>query len=315
MSIKLGVIMDPIQNIHIQKDTTFALLLAAQKQQWQIYYMDQSHLFLRDGECFSKMHALQVQDNPTHWFDCDTAITQSLSNLDVILMRKDPPVDINYIYTTYLLEQAERQGVLVVNKPQSLRDANEKLFACRFPQCMVPTLVSANVTQLQQFIQEHQHIIVKPLDGMGGRSIFKLTPNDPNTTGILDSMTAQGERLVMMQRFIPQVSQGDKRILMIDGEPVPYALQRIPKAGEIRANLAAGGSGVGTELTARDRWICNEIAPTLRQLGLFFVGIDVIGDYLTEINVTSPTCVREIEKHFQIDICQQILDCIEKKLQ
>ena len=314
MPIKLLAVMDPMQSIRVYDDTTFALLLSAQQRGWEIYYTEQQTLFLQDNKCFAELRSIEVFDDLTHWFAVKDTTIQSLSDMDIILMRKDPPVDINYIYTTYLLECAEKQGALIVNKPQSLRDANEKLFACRFSQCMVPTMVSANSVHLKKFIAEQQQVIVKPLDAMGGRSIFKLTANDPNINVVIETMTAHGKQLTMMQRFIPEIIQGDKRILLVDGEPIPYALARIPKSGEIRGNIAVGGSGIGVELTDRDRWICSQIGPTLKQMGLTFVGIDVIGNYLTEINVTSPTCVREIETHFKVDLCNPILDCLEKKL-
>ena len=315
MTIKLGVVMDPIATINPKKDSTLAMLLAAQKRGWAIRYMTQNDLFMRDGRAFGRMRHLTLHDDPQHWFDVDDAHTVSaLGELDVILMRKDPPFDMEYIYTTYLLENAESQGVLVVNKPQSLRDANEKLYCSWFPQCCPVTLVSRNYDQLRSFLDEQQDIILKPLDGMGGASIFRLRQADPNITVILETLTQRQHRYIMAQRFIPEVSAGDKRILVIDGVPVPYALARIPAPGETRGNLAAGGHGVGMELTARDHWICAQVADTLRKKGLMFVGLDVIGEYLTEINVTSPTCIRELDHLYGLDISNLLLNVITDRL-
>ena len=310
MSIKLGVVMDPIS----YKDGTFAILLEASRRGWVIYYMEQKDLFLKDEVVSATMRQLKIDDKKKKWSQFSNSMTQPLHQLDVVFMRKDPPFNMDYIYTTYLLELAERRGVLVINKPQSLRDANEKLFTTWFPQCMVPTLVTSNEELLLAFIHQERDIIVKPLDGMGGQSIFRIKVDDPNKTVILEMMTRLGERYVMAQRYIPDVIKGDKRILMINGEPVPYALARIPQHDEIRANLAAGGKGIGVKITERDRWICKQVGSTLRKKGLIFVGLDVIGDYLTEINVTSPTCIREIDAAFNINIGGQLLDFVEKIL-
>lgn len=231
--------------------------------------------------------------------------------MDFILMRKDPPFDMEYIYTTYLLEQVEKTGTLIVNKPSSLRDANEKLFATQFPQCCTKTLVSRDPSQLRDFVKEQQDVILKPLDGMGGESIFRVTPSDPNLSVILESITQKGNKTTMAQCFIPQITEGDKRILMINGEAIPYALARIPAPGETRGNLAAGGQGVGMELNEREHWICQQLGPKLKEMGLIFVGIDVIGEYLTEVNVTSPTCIRELDEQFNIDIGMQLMNCLE----
>lgn len=314
MTIKLGVVMDPISAIHIKKDTTFAMLLEAQRRGWEIYYMEMQDLFLEQGRVSARMRRLTVQEDVQHWFDFGVEQTQALQQLDVILMRKDPPFDMQYIYATYLLELAETQGVLVVNKPSSLRDANEKLFTAWFPQCCPETLVTSDGKRLRQFIQQHKDVILKPLDGMGGFSIFRVSSGDLNTSVIIETLTQMNSRAIMAQRFIPEIDQGDKRILMVNGEPVPYALARIPAAGELRGNLAAGGMGVGVKLSARDHWICQQIGPILREKGLLFVGLDVIGDYLTEINVTSPTCARELDAEFGINISGQFLDCVKEKL-
>jgi glutathione synthase len=311
MAIRLGVVMDPIAGIDFRKDSTLALLSAAQARGWELHYMEMGDLYLRDGNACGRFRLLTVRDDARDWYTLRDEKTALLNELDVILMRKDPPFDMEYIYATYLLEQAERAGVLVVNRPRSLRDANEKLFTAWFPQCCPPTLVCREAGHLRDFLAESGDIILKPLDGMGGASIFRLRSGDPNQTVILETMTDHGRRFVMAQRFIPEIRHGDKRILMVDGEPVPYALARIPASGETRGNLAAGGRGEGVALSERDRWICAQVGPTLRERGLIFVGLDVIGDYLTEINVTSPTCIRELEKLYDVDIKGALMDAIE----
>lgn len=315
MTLKLGVVMDPIETITIKKDTTFAMLLAAQARGWELHYFEQADLYARGQTALGHSRVLSVQDDKQHWFDFHQERDLPLAELDVILMRKDPPFDMEYIYTTYLLELAEAAGVLVVNKPQSLRDANEKFFALHFPQCCPTTVVSREPGQLKAFLSEHDDIVVKPLDGMGGASIFRLRQHDPNINVILETLTAHGQRLTMAQVYIPEITAGDKRILLIDGNPVPYALARIPQAGETRANLAAGGRGVGVPLGERERWICAQVAPRLREMGLLFVGLDVIGDYLTEINVTSPTCARELDAQFGLNIGDDLMAVIEQHLQ
>jgi len=314
MQTKAGVVMDPIGAINVAKDSTYAMLLEMQQRDWQIYYITQHNIFLRDGEVFAKVCQLRVFDDPQNWFECAKTQILPLSELEVILMRKDPPFDLNYIYTTYLLEQAERHGVLVINKLQSLRDANEKLFTSWFANCCPPTLVSSNVALHQEFLNQHREIILKPLSGMGGESVFYLKQGDVNVNVTLEMLTQRETLPIMAQRFIPEVVQGDKRILMINGEPVPYALVRIPPTGEIRGNIAVGGSVEGRELTERDYWICRKLGPTLREKGLLFVGLDVIGDYLTEINVTSPTCIRQLDEIYNLNISAQLLDVIAKKL-
>lgn len=312
--IRLGMLMDPIGSINIKKDSSFAMLLAAQARGWELLYMEQSDLFLRDGRVYAHLRRLHVQDDPKGWFELGTPHTEPLEKLDILLMRKDPPFDMEYIYTTHLLDRAEAEGVRVVNRPASLRDCNEKLYTAWFPDCCAPTLVTRSDAQLREFLAEHGDIVLKPLHGMGGASIFRVRAGDPNTGVILETLTEHGTRFAMAQRFIPEISAGDKRILMIDGEPVPYALARIPKEGESRGNLAAGGRGEGVELSARDRWICERVGPELRARGLYFVGLDVIGDYLTEINVTSPTCIRELDKIYGLDIAGQLMDCLAAQL-
>ncbi len=281
MSIKLGVVMDPIDSITVKKDTTLAMLLAAQKRGWQLHYMLQSDLYLDQGLVRATSQGLTVRDDPEDWFSLQAAQDISLAELDVILMRKDPPFDIDYVYCSYMLEAAQREGVLIVNNPQSLRDCNEKVFATQFPQCCPPFIVASAAGQLKSFYRQHEDVIYKPLDGMGGSSIFRIGKNDPNLSVVIETLTLGGKRPIMAQKYIPEISNGDKRILVINGEPVPYALARIPAVGESRGNLAAGGSGVVQELSDRDRWICEQVSPALKEKGLLFVGLDVIGDYLT----------------------------------
>lgn len=314
MKRKLGIVMDPISAIHVEKDTSFAMLLAAQERDFEIYYMEPGDLWLQDGIPFGAMKTLRVKDDANHWFDVGNDHRLPLAQLDALLMRKDPPFDINYVYLTYLLELAEKQGLFVVNKPASLRDANEKLFASFFPSCCPPTLVTSKASLLKQFIAEQHEIVIKPLGAMAGQSIFRLRAHDDNISVVIEMMTDNEKRLVMAQRFIPEIKNGDKRIILINGEPIPYALARIPAAGDFRGNLAAGAMGEGRALTDRDRWICQQVGPTLRDKGLYFVGLDVIGDYLTEINVTSPTGVRQLNKQFNLDIGGMLLDFISASI-
>ncbi len=315
MSVQLGILMDPIQSIRVYKDSSFAMLLAAQARDWELFYMEQPDLYLRDATALARMRRLRVQDQQQDWFELDEPLDRPLAELDVVLMRKDPPLNLEFLYTTYILEQAELAGALVVNRPEALRNSNEKLFTARFPQCCAPTVVSRDPARLRSFLDQQADIILKPLDAMGGSSIFRVRAGDPNISVILETLTDLGQRSAMAQTFIPAISAGDKRILMIDGEPVPYALARIPAAGETRGNLAAGGRGEGVELSERDRWICAQVGPELRARGLTFVGLDVIGDYLTEINVTSPTCIRELDRIYGLDIAGQLMDSIAEKLQ
>lgn len=315
MELKLGVIMDPIETIKPYKDSTFALLLEAQSRNWPIFYMQQQDLMLRDGRVYGYMQRMYVSDDNTHWFHFTDGCTQPLSTLDVILLRLDPPITMEYIYTTYLLEMVEALGTLVVNKPQSLRDMNEKLYTAWFPECCPATLVTKDISQLKDFLQEQDDIIIKPLDAMGGKGIFRLQPSDPNCNAILETLTRDGERTIMAQRYIPAIKKGDKRIILINGEPIPYALLRIPAAGETRANLAAGGHAMGIELDERDYQICEQVGPLLREKGIMLAGLDVIGEYLTEINVTSPTGIRQLDKQYQLNIAAELLDRIEEQLE
>jgi glutathione synthase len=315
MAIKLGVVMDPIGSIKFHKDSTLALLLAAQKRGWQLYYMEQDDLFLQDGRCFASHRQLEVRADEVDWFTLHHPQTGPLDEMDVILMRKDPPVDMEYIYTTFLLERAEADGVLVVNKSEAIRNASEKLYTAWFQQCCPPTRVSRDQQLLKEFLNTNRDIILKPLNGMGGTSVFRVRLEDPNVNVILETMTNYGRQTIMAQRYIPEITEGDKRILMVDGAPFPYALARIPAAGETRGNLAAGGTGRGVELTDRDHWICSQVGPSLREQGLIFVGLDVIGPYLTEINVTSPTCIRELDSLYNADIASQVIEAIAVRLE
>ncbi|MBQ0780061.1 MAG: glutathione synthase, partial [Thalassolituus oleivorans] len=302
MSIKLGIVMDPIGQINFKKDTSLALLNAAQERGCELFYMEQADLSIQAGRAYGRMAPIKVAMNQDHWFDLGEYQDRLLADLDIILMRKDPPFDGEFIYSTYILERAEQEGVLIANKPQSLRDCNEKVFATAFADLMSPTIVTRRSDLLKQFHREHGDVIFKPLDGMGGSSIFRLRQDDPNVSVIIETLTNHGQQQIMAQRFIPDITAGDKRILMIDGEPVPYCLARIPADGETRGNLAAGGRGVTQPLSDSDRAIAEKIGPELKARGLYFVGLDIIGNYVTEINVTSPTCVREISRDSGIDV-------------
>lgn len=314
MPLSLAVIMDPISSIKVAKDSTFAMLLEAQARGWTIHYAEQNGLSSRQGRSLLDGFELRVKDDPADWFQLGDKTERPLDSFDVVLMRKDPPFDMEYVYTTYLLDQPARVGSLVVNHPQALRNANEKLAATHFPELCPPVLVSREADQLNAFIRQQGDVILKPLEGMGGASIFRVRAHDPNRSVIIETLTGHGSRFTMAQRFIPEISEGDKRILVVDGEPVPYALARIPAAGETRGNLAAGGSGVGVEISDRDREIVETVAPFLRQQGILFAGLDVIGDYLTEINVTSPTCIRELDRIYHLNIAATLMDCVERKL-
>ena len=314
MHVRLGIVMDPIDRISFKKDSSLAMLLSAQSRGWSLFYMEQQDLYQLAGQARARMRSLQVFDNPQHWFELGDELDEPLSDLTVILMRKDPPFDNEFVYSTYLLEQAEAAGSLVVNSPQSLRDCNEKLFATMFPQCTPATLVSRRPDILREFAKQQRDIILKPLDGMGGSSIFRHREDDPNLSVILETLTAHGTQQIMAQQYLPAIKDGDKRILMIDGEPVPYCLARIPAAGETRGNLAAGGRGEARPLTDKDRWIAEQVGPELRKRGLLFVGLDVIGEHLTEINVTSQTCIHEIDNAFDTKIGDQLMDAIARKL-
>ncbi len=313
MSVKLGVVMDPIEAINYKKDSTLAMLWAAQDRGWNLYYMEQHDLYITGGKPRASMRKLTVFKDPEKWFELGAAEDSNLGSLDIILMRKDPPFDNEFVYSTYILEAAERAGTFVVNPPQALRDCNEKITASWFPDCAPPHLVTADDARIRAFHAEHEDVILKPLDGMGGSSIFRARVNEPNIGVIIETLTNFGKNTIMVQKFIPEINNGDKRILMIDGEPVDYCLARLAAKGETRANLAAGGSGEARPLTDRDRWICDKVKLFLQERKLLFVGLDVIGDYLTEVNVTSPTCIREIDAAYGTDIGGQFIDCIHEK--
>lgn len=312
--IKLGIVMDPISAINIKKDSSFAMLLQAQSRGYQLHYMEMADLYLLEGQARARTRLLFVEQNAERWFDFGASQDIALSELNVILMRKDPPFDTEFIYATYILERAEDEGTLIVNKPQSLRDANEKLYTSWFAKHTPKTLVTRDAARLKAFYQQEQDVILKPLDGMGGASIFRLKPNDANVSVIIETLTEHGTRYAMAQRFIPEIVQGDKRVLVINGEPVPYCLARIPASGETRGNLAAGGRGEARALCESDWAIARAVGPTLKAKGLIFVGLDIIGDKLTEINVTSPTCIREIEAAFPVNITGLLFDQIEQLL-
>ncbi|QDE29957.1 glutathione synthase [Shewanella polaris] len=312
--IKLGIVMDPIRDINIKKDSSFAMLLDAQARGYQLFYMEMHDLAMVNGKAMATMRELTVKQDASQWFTLGESVDTPLAELDVILMRKDPPFDTEFIYATYMLERAEEEGVLIVNKPQSLRDANEKLFTAWFSEFTPETIVTRDAKRIRAFHQLKQDIILKPLDGMGGTSIFRVKKDDPNLGVIIETLTSYGQQYAMAQAFIPEITQGDKRILVIDGEPVPYALARIPMKGETRGNLAAGGSGVAQPLSESDWKIARAIGPELKKRGLIFVGLDVIGDKLTEINVTSPTCIKEIEAAFDVSITGMLMDAIEARI-
>ncbi|MBK1716151.1 glutathione synthase [Thiocystis violacea] len=314
MPIQVGFVMDPIGSIKIKKDSTFAMMLAARRRGWALWYMEVADLRLVDGRTLARARSIEVIDDPGGWFRFGDEARLPLDELDVVLMRKDPPFDMEYIYATYLLEQAQRGGCLIVNDPRSLRDANEKVFTALFPQCAPPTLITRQAGDIRDFQARHGDIILKPLHGMGGASVFLIRPGDPNLSVIVETLTEHGQRFCMAQRFIPEIRDGDKRILMIDGEAVPFCLARIPAPGETRGNLAAGASAEARPLTERDRWIAGQVGPELRARGILFAGLDVIGDFLTEINVTSPTCIRELDAAFGLDIAADLMDRIETRL-
>jgi glutathione synthase len=313
--VRLGVVMDPIAAIKPAKDSTLAMLLAAAKRGWQLSYAEQRHIWLRDGRAFGRLAPLTVKDDPASWFTLGEPRLEPLAGLDAVLMRKDPPFDTEYIYSTYILERAEDEGALIVNRPQGLRDMNEKVYTAWFPECCAPTLISRDMDDMRAFLAEHGKIVCKPLDGMGGRSIFVVEQGDKNATVVFETLSDYGQRYAIVQRYLPEiVTGGDARVILIDGEPAPHALARIPTAADNRGNLAAGAKGVARPLSERERWLASRIGPTLRERGMLFVGLDVIGDYVTEINVTSPTGIREIDKAFHDDIGGLAMDAIARRL-
>jgi glutathione synthase len=313
-SLRVGIVMDPIESIKPVKDSSFAMLLEAARRGAEIHYMLQQDLKLLAGEAFGQSTLLTVQDEPANWFASVSSQEIRLGDLDVIVMRKDPPFDMEYIYTSYILERAGDAGALIVNEPQALRDMNEKAYTAWFADCAPLTLITRSMADMKAFLGEHGRIVVKPLDGMGGKSIFVVVAGDNNANVIFETLTDYGSRFAMAQIYIPEISDGDKRILLIDGEPVPYALARIPSADDNRGNLVMGATGEGRELTDRDRWICSKVGPVLKERGVVFAGIDVIGDYLTEVNVTSPTGIRELDSLFSLNIAATLFDAIETRL-
>ena len=313
-SLRVGVVMDPIESITPKKDSSLAMLLEAERRGAELHYLQQANLKLLAGEALGRSQLLNVRDDLSDWFALGNEQEIRLGELDVILMRKDPPFDMEYIYTTYILERAENAGALMVNRPQSLRDMNEKAYTAWFADCAPVTMVTRSMSDMKAFLQEHERIVVKPLEGMGGKSIFIIAAGEQNTNVIFETLTDNGSRYAMAQVFIPEISAGDKRILLIDGEPIPYALARIPSADDFRGNLVMGAAGKGLELSERDRWICAQVGPVLKERGVIFAGIDVIGDYLTEINVTSPTGIRELDSTFDLNIAGTLFDAIEARL-
>ncbi|WP_110669531.1 glutathione synthase [Salinicola halophilus] len=313
-AIKLGVVMDPISDLAYKKDTTLALLWAAKAKGWTLYYLEQEDLYLYEGRAMGSVRALEVHQDASHWFDLGEREAMPLAELDVILMRKDPPVDEHFLNAVHLLGFAEREGTLVVNPTRALLECNEKLFAQQFAHCIPATVVSCNAAVLRAFQAEHGDTIFKPLDGMGGSGIFHIGPDGRNLGSVIEQLTERGQRQIMAQRYLPEIKEGDTRILLVDGEPIPFGLARIPSAGETRGNLAAGGRGVSRALTDRDYWLVEQVKPMIREKGLMFVGLDVIGDSITEINVTSPTCVREIDDQRGTDIAGKLMAAIESRL-
>jgi glutathione synthase len=313
MVLDIVVVMDPIGSIRIAKDSTFAMLLEARRRGHRLHYVVPGGLGVRDGAATALLAPLEVRDDPAGWFELGAAGRRDLGAGDVVLMRTDPPVDSEYIHDTQVLGLAQAAGALVVNDPQGLRDYNEKLAALRFPECCPPTLVSRDAAALKAFVGEHGQAVLKPLDGMGGRSIFRAAAGEPNLNVILETLTDGGRSLAMAQRYLPEIATGDKRILLVDGEPVDYCLARIPQGDEFRGNLAAGGRGEARPLTERDRWIAARVGPEMKRRGMLFVGLDVIGDWLTEVNVTSPTCIREIDKAYGLNIAGLLFDAIEAR--
>ena len=311
---RLGIVMDPIESITPKKDSSFAMLLEAQLRGFELHYLQQSDLKLIAGEAIGRSRLLQVRDDYDDWFETGDEQEIKLGELDVILMRKDPPFDMEYIYTTYILDRAEAAGALLVNRPQALRDMNEKAYTAWFPDCSPQTLITRSMAEMKQFVAEHGKVVVKPLDGMGGKSIFVIKQGDNNANVIIETLTDYGSQFAMAQVFIPEISQGDKRILLVDGEAIPYSLARIPPADDNRGNLVMGAIGEGRELSERDLWICSRVGAVLKEKGVIFCGIDVIGDYMTEINSTSPTGIRELDTIFNLNIAGTLFDAIEKKL-
>ncbi|HMI73785.1 MAG TPA: glutathione synthase [Steroidobacteraceae bacterium] len=313
--VRLVVVMDPIGEIKPAKDSTLRILLAAQARGWELFYAELKDLWLRDGIAWGRLAPLKVMDDSSNWFSLGRSASSKLGDFDVILMRKDPPFDTEYVYSTYILDRAQLQGALVCNRPQGLRDMNEKVYTAWFPECCAPTLITRDMHDMGEFLSEHGKAVCKPLDGMGGKSIFVLEQGDKNRNVVFETLTDYGTRYAIVQRYLPEiVTAGDCRIILVDGEPVPFALQRIPLPDDNRGNLAAGARAESRALNERDRWLCAQIGPKMRAAGMIFVGLDVIGDYVTEINVTSPTGIRELNQKHGIDIGAMLVDAIGKTL-
>ncbi|MGA2343075.1 MAG: glutathione synthase [Steroidobacteraceae bacterium] len=313
--VRAVVVMDPIESINPAKDTTLGILLAAQASGWEIFYAELGDIWLRDGVAWGRLAPLHVFDDPRTWFTRGARVTAKLGDYDVILMRKDPPFDTEYVYSTYILDRARLSGALVCNDPRGLRDMNEKVYTAWFPECCAPTLITRDMHDMGEFLREHGKAVCKPLHGMGGRSIFVLEQGDKNRNVVFETLTDYGHRYAIVQRYIPEiVTGGDNRVILIDGEPVPFALQRMPAAADHRGNLAAGARATSRPLNDRDRWLCSIIGPKLKAAGMTFVGLDVIGDYVTEINVTSPTGIRELRKMHGVDIGAMLVKAIGARL-
>src|SRR3984893_816043 len=313
--VRLVVVMDPIGAIKPAKDSTLAMLVAAQARGWELYYAELQDLWLRDGIAWGRLAPLKVSDEPSSWYPLGERATSKLGDYDVIWMRKDPPFDTEYIYSTYILERAQIQGAFVCNRPQGLRDMNEKVYTAWFPQCCAPTLLTRNMHDMGEFLREHGKVVCKPLEGMGGKSIFVLEQGDKNRNVVFETLTGYGTRYAIVQRYLPEiVTAGDCRIILVDGEPVPFALKRVPAPEDNRGNLAAGARAESRPLNERDRWLCSQIGPAMRTAGMIFVGLDVIGDYVTEINVTSPTGIRELNKKHGVDIGGMLMEAIDRNL-
>ena len=310
--MKLGIVMDPIETINFKKDSTLAMMIEAQNKNHELFYMTPDSLYINSGISYAASSKVEVKNDPLGWFELEEEKLIKLSQLDAILMRQDPPFNSNYIYNTYVLEMASREGVSIFNNPRSLRDCNEKVFATEFPQCCTKHLVTSHKKLLTDFVEEYKDTVIKPLDGMGGASIFRLKKNDPNLNVILETITLHFTQKVMIQEYIPEIAEGDKRVLIINGEPMSAAIARIPAQGELRGNLAAGASAVAKSLSDRDMWICKEVGPSLVEKGLLLVGLDIIGDYLTEINVTSPTCFKEYKELCDIDVAKTFIEVVEE---
>ena len=312
--IKIGIIMDPIGSISAYKDSSLAMLLEAERRGAEIHYFEQKDVRLLSGTAMGQSTLLHVRDDNDDWYTAGEKQDVALGDLDAVLMRKDPPFDMEYVYTTYILDRAEQQGALIVNAPQALRDMNEKAYTAWFPELTPQTLITRSMEEMKAFLAEHEHVVAKPLDGMGGRSIFVVKKGDKNANVVFETLTDYGKQFAMAQVYIPEITAGDKRILLIEGEPVPYALARIPSDEDNRGNMVAGAAAIGQEMSARDFEICEQVGPVLRDAGVLFAGIDVIGDYLTEVNVTSPTGIRELDNQFDLNIAGLMFDAIESKL-